>query len=423
MKIKGWPIMRNGSSAIIFFIILIAPLALLSCQATAITPLGSISGHVTTTNGDIVAGCTIQLYNSSGSTVATTTTDSTGHYTLSPPAGTYTIQAYKVGVVGNYMGTVGAPIGKFVTRDITLVPIPSKFKLTQTKSTIYAEGFDYTILNAQITDAWGKLIIDCPVVFDIKTSPGYISPTSSKQTLSLVTISPDAAGNYKAYYGWVPKSSSGGQATITVSGSQAGTGAKFTYYFYVNVDTGPTPTPFAVSITPVPVTATPDPADDNTAPVTTASFDGQYAGASGVFGSDVVITLTATDNGGSGIARTEYSLGSMTWTPYDGPFTMNKDGMTTVYYRSVDNGGNIEATKTVMVNIVRPTATTSTESVNTVTATPAAIETATPVPATPTPSASAVGAKQSKVPCVVFAILPLVAVGIMTIANKRKGGK
>jgi hypothetical protein len=407
----------DKKAKIISFLVLVVLLASLSGQATAITPLGSISGHVTTTNGDNIAGCTVQLYNSSGSTVATTTTDSAGNYKLSPLVGTYTIQAYKVGVVGNYMGSVVAPLGKPATRDITLVPIPSQIQLTQSKSTIVANGNDYAVLTAHITDAWGKTITNCPIIFELKTTnDGYISSSPSKQTLSLVTIGPDSGNNYRAYYGWASPSSNLGQATISVSGSQSGTGAKFTSYFYINVEAASTPTP------PPPVSATPT--ADNTPPVTAVSFDGQMGGSSGAYSSDVVVTLSAADNGGSGIARTEYSLGSSSWTPYTGPFTINNDGRTTIFYRSVDNSGNIEATNTAMVNIVRPTPTPFAVSANTVTATPTAVTvTATPVPATPTPNTATADIKQSRVPCVVFAILPLLAIGIMAAANKRKGGK
>jgi hypothetical protein len=90
---------------------------------------------------------------------------------------------------------------------------------------------------------------------------------------------------------------------------------------------------------------------DNTPPTTTISLSGTL-GNNGWYKSDVQVTLTATDNeGGTGVAKTEYSFDGTSWNTYSAPFTVSTEGTTTVYYRSIDKLGNVEATKTETVKI------------------------------------------------------------------------
>jgi parallel beta-helix repeat protein len=91
-----------------------------------------------------------------------------------------------------------------------------------------------------------------------------------------------------------------------------------------------------------------------TAPVTTAVSSGQaYADQhAGWNNTDVSITLAATDPGGSGVARTEYTLdGGADWITYAAPFTLRDEGTYVIGYRSVDLGGNVEATHSLTVKI------------------------------------------------------------------------
>jgi hypothetical protein len=92
---------------------------------------------------------------------------------------------------------------------------------------------------------------------------------------------------------------------------------------------------------------------DNTAPVTTAVSSGQaYADQhAGWNNTDVTVTLSATDAGGSGLARTEYTTDGSHWTPYTAPFTLSQEGTYSIGYRSVDNAGNIEQTHSLAVKI------------------------------------------------------------------------
>jgi len=90
---------------------------------------------------------------------------------------------------------------------------------------------------------------------------------------------------------------------------------------------------------------------DNVPPTTTATLSGTF-GNNNWYTTDVQVTLTATDNeGGSGVAKTEYSFDGISWNVYSAPFTISSEGMTTLFYRSTDNAGNVEPTKTETIKI------------------------------------------------------------------------
>lgn len=95
---------------------------------------------------------------------------------------------------------------------------------------------------------------------------------------------------------------------------------------------------------------------DKAPPVTTATLAGD-GGTSGWYRSNVGITLAATDIGScggdpSGVSKTEYSYNKINWTNYSAPFNITTEGEKIVYYRSVDNIGNIEGTGQETVNLI-----------------------------------------------------------------------
>ena len=66
--------------------------------------------------------------------------------------------------------------------------------------------------------------------------------------------------------------------------------------------------------------------------------------------SNVQITLTATDNiNGSGVNKTEYSFDNANWSIYNSTFNKSIEGFPTLYYHSIDNAGNIEQIKTLIL--------------------------------------------------------------------------
>ncbi len=117
---------------------------------------------------------------------------------------------------------------------------------------------------------------------------------------------------------------------FTLGGNQTASKSASFDYFRFSTETGP---------------------DDDTAPVTTAEVSGTPV--EGWLTGPATVTLTAADeDGGSGVARTEYQLDDATeWTAYTAPVPVTGDGEHELRFRSVDEAGNVEETKTVTVRI------------------------------------------------------------------------
>jgi peptidoglycan/xylan/chitin deacetylase (PgdA/CDA1 family) len=86
------------------------------------------------------------------------------------------------------------------------------------------------------------------------------------------------------------------------------------------------------------------PSSDTTPPITTTDY------ATGWHASPLTVDLTASD-AGSGVDYTQYSLdGGHSWTNGNA-VTIAASGTTAISYRSADQAGNLEQTKTVAVNV------------------------------------------------------------------------
>lgn len=72
------------------------------------------------------------------------------------------------------------------------------------------------------------------------------------------------------------------------------------------------------------------------------------------------IGLAATDGEGSGLANVQYRIDVSSWLIYTSTFTISQEGEHTISYRSQDNLGNLEETKsfTVVVDNTAPTSST-----------------------------------------------------------------
>lgn len=88
---------------------------------------------------------------------------------------------------------------------------------------------------------------------------------------------------------------------------------------------------------------------DRVPPVTSVLLDGTL-GTAGWYTSPVTVTLSATDSA-SGVAHTEYSLDGTTWSTYTAPITVTAEGLSTIFYRSLDNAGNVEVAEHVDIRI------------------------------------------------------------------------
>ncbi|WP_308168814.1 discoidin domain-containing protein [Cellulomonas hominis] len=85
------------------------------------------------------------------------------------------------------------------------------------------------------------------------------------------------------------------------------------------------------------------PPADTTAPVVSATVEGR------------VVTVVATDEGGSGVASVEYRLGSSgAWTAYAEPVAVPGTDAVTVEVRATDGAGNVSAVGSVRVEAVPP---------------------------------------------------------------------
>ncbi len=87
---------------------------------------------------------------------------------------------------------------------------------------------------------------------------------------------------------------------------------------------------------------------DDTAPVTTASFD--PPSSAGWHAGTVPVSLAATDDG-SGVDFIEYKLDGGEWTRYAGAVNVTGDGEHTLEYHAVDSAGNSEALKAATIKI------------------------------------------------------------------------
>ena len=160
-----------------------------------------------------------------------------------------------------------------------------------------------------------------PVQVDVNVTISY-RPLGVTWT-TLVTIKTDSNSHYK--YTW--KTTDGG--TYEIKASWLG-----------DENTSP-----AESETKTVTVTLPD----STPPTTTISLSGAE-GNNGWFTSDVIVTLSASDDV-SEVEKTEYSLDNATWTNYTMPFTITAEGTTIVYYKSTDKVGNVETTKTETIKI------------------------------------------------------------------------
>jgi plastocyanin len=93
------------------------------------------------------------------------------------------------------------------------------------------------------------------------------------------------------------------------------------------------------------------PPEDTTPPVTGATVDGTKDSAGAYVGS-AKVTVSATDEGGSGVAGVEYSLDAGPYLAYTGPVVVDRVGRHTVAYRATDKAGNTSAPVTVSFTVV-----------------------------------------------------------------------
>ncbi len=93
------------------------------------------------------------------------------------------------------------------------------------------------------------------------------------------------------------------------------------------------------------------PPQDTTAPVTGATVEGSKD-SDGAYVGSAKVTVSATDEGGSGVAGIEYSLDAGPYLAYTEPVVVDRVGRHTVAYRASDKAGNTSAPLTVSFTVV-----------------------------------------------------------------------
>jgi parallel beta-helix repeat protein len=95
---------------------------------------------------------------------------------------------------------------------------------------------------------------------------------------------------------------------------------------------------------------------DNVPPVTHLDLAGTI-GSDSWYVSNVTMTLSAVDNaGGLGVDKIQYNLNNTAWVNYTVPVTISANGVTDIYFRSIDRAKNVEVAQmqTIKIDNVSP---------------------------------------------------------------------
>ncbi|MEU9368108.1 family 16 glycoside hydrolase [Streptomyces avermitilis] len=205
-------------------------------------------------------------------------------------------------------------------------------------------------------DKAGNTAAEKSVTFSVVAPP--TNDTTPPQTSATVSGERDADGAYI------------GMATVTVSASDTGSGVNTVEYA---VDSGawqPYSAPVMVHAPGVhkvryratdkagnaaaeksaEFTVVAPPASDTTPPVTGVTVDGTR-NSNGAYVNSAKVTVSATDDGGSGVATTEYSLDGGPYLAYTGPVSVDRAGAHTVVYRASDKAGNTSEPRSVSFTV------------------------------------------------------------------------
>ncbi|NTW80237.1 MAG: S8 family serine peptidase, partial [Geobacteraceae bacterium] len=273
----------------------------------------------------------------------------------------YNGKIYVVGVIDGTGGFNGAiqeyDVANNSWRIVEYLPTPRYAMASEVvNGTLYVIGGDNNTGSALgINEAWVIGSTPPPVVDTTPptTTAGFTGTignngwyTSDVQVTLSATDEPGGSGLDKTEYN-IPTEFGYWRvydAPFTISAERVTTGSYRSVDKQANTETAHN---FTVSI-------------DKAAPVTTISLNGTE-GNNGWYKSDVTVTLNASDNyNGSGIASTEYSVDGTNWYTYTGPFMAPVvEGTSTIYFRSTDNAGHVETTKTQSFKIDKTVPATS----------------------------------------------------------------
>ncbi|MCI3238964.1 OmpL47-type beta-barrel domain-containing protein [Streptomyces spinosisporus] len=215
---------------------------------------------------------------------------------------------------------------------------------------------DHTV-RYRATDKAGNTAAEKSVSFTVVAPP--TDDTTPPDTSATVSGDKDAEGNYLD------------MATVTVTASDTGSGVNTIEYA---VDSGawqPYTAPVMVhqvgthtvhyratdkagntaAEKSVEFTVVSPPAQDTTPPVTGVSVDGTR-NSDGAYVGNAKVTVSAADEGGSGVDRIEYSLDGGPYLAYTAAVTVDRTGSHTVAYRASDKAGNTSESRTASFTVV-----------------------------------------------------------------------
>ncbi len=297
---------------------------------------GSIEGHVLIAgNNKTIPDANVRLINASSpnTTYGAAVTDKDGHFyflnVVPLGACVYSLKAEK-GIDTGFSSPFCISRAESKTVNVYVYPKPANISITVPRNYVVANGSDHIPITALVRDSFGGPADPMySYIYSIKPDSdgkyiGSLDGPGNVQALS--GISTDNNGRMDVAYGWAGPDDAGRRAVISVySDKDPGINAS------VAIDVrGP----------------------DTTPPVTRLTASGIPDNAGG-FVSNVTVTLIAHDDpGGWGVNSTYYRIENESWTPYDRPFTISRDGAIMVYYYSVDRAGNAEKPKsrTILVH-------------------------------------------------------------------------
>ncbi|MBJ7906117.1 DUF1080 domain-containing protein [Streptomyces sp. DSM 110735] len=213
-------------------------------------------------------------------------------------------------------------------------------------------------LRYRATDKAGNVAAEKSVTFSVVAPP--TDDTTAPETSATVSGEKDADGNYLT------------MATVTVTASDTGSGVNAIEYAlgsdgawqpytapvmvhevgthtvrYRATDKAGNATA-AKSVT---FTVVAPPAQDTTAPETSATLSGTR-NSGGAYVTSAKVTVNASDSA-SGVARVEYSLDGGAYLEYSAPVVVDRLGFHTVAYRATDKAGNTSAAKNVTFTVAQ----------------------------------------------------------------------
>ncbi|MEV5430464.1 family 16 glycoside hydrolase [Streptomyces sp. NPDC052701] len=206
-------------------------------------------------------------------------------------------------------------------------------------------------------DKAGNVSAEKSVTFTVVAPPS--DDTAPPETSATVSGQRDADGAYV------------GMATVTVTASDTGSGVNGIEYAVGSGAWQPYTAPVMVHQTgahtvryratdkagnvsaekSVTFTVVAAPPQDTVPPVTGVTVEGTRT-SDGAYVNSAKVTVTATDEGGSGVDRIEYSLDGGPYLVYSGPVVVDRAGAHTVAYRATDKAGNTAAARTAVLTVV-----------------------------------------------------------------------